>query len=232
MNEIVSDISPHNITDKLKPNTHRLMFVQMIKENEPFDICREWIETYLTPLDESTFDVDLLSITSNIELFEYLLKNGFDPNRDYGCPVIWKCSDNIPKIKLLLRYGANPNQAHDTSTIIGLIMHEQPSYTILMFLHILLEGGADPNRICAYGTRYMTPLDQFSYEYNFNLNKKESKYATDGIFLLMQYGATKHDIGYNDYDRINRILLVCDLMLYTDDDVPLQWKIEIKGCLY
>jgi len=80
----------------------------------------------------------------------------------------------------------------------------------------MLDRGANPNSRNRYG-RYAIEIC-----------------AREDEMILMRYGATKYncDEEYRVARRINRVLIICDMMLYIDDGVPSDWIREIKGCLY
>ena len=82
----------------------------------------------------------------------------------------------------------------------------------------MLDRGANPNSRSRSTGRYAIEICAYQDE-----------------MILMRYGATK----YNNPDEnsrltsmINRVLIVCDMMLHIDDGVPSDWIREIKGCLY
>jgi len=133
------------------------------------------------------------------------------------CPRI---SDHI---KILIEEGADPNyicQSRKLSTEAGTgLIHyrKQPIFIHLMkyqipcdILQLMLDRGADPNSQSEYG---FYALDECGIQVE---------------LLLMRYGATKwtnRDIGH----RINRVLVVIDMMLYTNHP---DWSREIKELMY
>jgi len=148
---------------------------------------------------------------------------GGDPNikiTDDGDHLIYICVRNNweEKIKLLLDAGANPNviiRAHPIGTLLGYMLYRHHTSNLV---RLLLEHGADPNQTSNYIEG--TPLDIVM---NYAPRYKR--------FILMQYGATKCCHKCNNV-MVYRTLIVCDMILYIDDDIPSDWIIEIKGCLY
>jgi len=131
-------------------------------------------------------------------------------------------SNDTQSVKYLLDAGANPNASYTSKyyfwyiTAIGQSIN--PSCPIEI-LESLLIAGADPNKIC-YDTQVA-----------FQQRPTELCYDIKKLFHLLRYG------GYvwKDDTRgqlINRMTIVCDMMLYMDNDIPSDWIREIKGCLY
>ena len=229
-------------------STRENIFKLLIKENEPIDICRAYMNNTsgfglgLESIKQICDDNDLLYIAftrSTVDVLKLLLDTGADPTLlDRDDPLIYRVSRGLDddssyimnwdgKIKLLLDYGANPNiHVKGACTVLcNVITSSDPPFRtkeIFNVIEILLRAGANPNTRCScYSNK--TPLD-FSAQYK------------EITFLLLRYGAIKYRLSRyhnntNDHYRvtIRRVLIVCDMMLYMDKP---DWIREIKECLY
>ena len=188
--------------------------------NRQFDIVRELIEQ---PINKSW---DSPSWKVSYFIIKYLVDNNgpFDILKS----MIDKLTDDkqetlnklilMPRISddvilVLLNAGVDPNTMYyDEPILIRLLANCRPRHTI----KLLLDHGANPNLPTTFG------------DYAIDICERKIE------LLLLRYGANKYDNGIRarHITMMLRVLIVCDMMLYMDDSVQLEWKIAIKGYLY
>jgi len=202
----------HNIPSDNSIPINPLTVVHAIS-NKQFDIVRKLVEH---PIDKSW---DSPSWNTSYCIIEYLIRN--NAPLDILKSMIDKLTDDKQETlnKLILLYGisddvmlfildagANPNARYFGESIFIRMLkkYTSPSQTLL-----LLDHGANPNSKTTGGACAIDICRA-----NVELH-------------LVRYGATE-----SDFERISRVLIICDMMLYIDDGVPSDWIREIKGCLY
>lgn len=134
--------------------------------------------------------------TNDIEEAEYLLYNGVNPNSEdkYTYGLLYKASlkNNLDMLRLLLRYGADPN----FDSMFEKVTCNAIGRRKLEILDLLLENGADPNTKCSiFGTLLHYAII----------------YAIDHtiVELLLFYGADptiKNRDGLDAYEQAQRMM--------------------------
>jgi len=184
------------------------------------------IHDLLTSYLEDTDDVFISNLTNVDDV------DGVD---DYGETLLFKCLnerlDYSMKIRALLEHGADPNQTtrytnDSIITPLGLAITGKSwnnCFTCVGTTKILLECGANPNQSTGH---YGSPLQcSMSFYYH--------RHDINELFLLLRYGATEYEKEYGIFiSVIHMTFIVCDMMLYTDDDVHPDWIRKIKERLY
>ena len=149
--------------------------------------------------------------------------------------------NNVNKLIKLIEEGVDPNTIVNGETIFIRLI-DMPTITSRNPIKLMLDHGSRSTG------RYTVEMHGFRSDMqqmidrgaNPNSRNRYGRYAIEicareDELILMRYGATK----YNNCDeesrvarRINRVLIICDMMLYMDDGVPSDWIREIKECLY
>jgi ankyrin repeat protein len=204
----------------------------LILLNVHINIIHYWFE--INPTDDQLITIDLLKTAyecTTLDIFSLLVSRVILLNEQnqrgetilYGCAHSFRCYPE--RIKLLLDRGANPNlgcyrtyRYGDLHTPLGeLIQKHCLNLDRIEAIKLLLDYGANPNHITGPGNK--KPLDLLIlYSGPIQL-----------MYLLMQYGAT--DVNKHNEVYIKRVLLICDMMLYTDG-IPSDWIIGIKEYMY
>jgi len=138
---------------------------------------------------------------------------------------------SLDKLSLILNAGADPNTMLSRVSTYPSFKLNYPSLALAILygstavVKLLLLAGADP--FCRI-EKNMTVLDFCIRQYIMNVKT---------LLLLLQYGCREYDpnipYGFDPYaisNYIDRVLVMCDIMLYCG--LSIEWKKEIKGCLY
>jgi len=148
---------------------------------------------------------------NNVNKLIKLIEEGVDPNTIVDGETI------LNKLIKLIEEGVDPNTIVNGETIF-IRSIDMPTLTSRNpIIRILLDRGVDPDSLSRSSGRCTLEVC-----------------AREDELILMRYGATKYncDEEYRVARRINRVLIICDMMLYMDDGVPSDWIREIKECLY
>jgi len=201
-------------------HTRDMVNIASAISNKQFDIVRELMEQPINKSWKSSFYFIIKHLIRNngpLDILKSMIDKLTDDKQETLNKLILmpRISDDV--MLFLLDTGANPNAIFcGESIFIRIITNKfSPSQTLLFLGH-----GANPNSKASDG---LYPLDLCRLDVQFHLMRHG---ATDA---LTPYGAI--DVNNHSGIYIKRVLLICDMMLYTDG-MPSDWIIGIKECMY